>query len=120
MNDTYGHKAGDMVLQQFAKILQKHTDGHSAEVIRYGGEEFLMIFPESEGAEAYKVIDNIREIIEMTPFNIGTGMIHITSSFGIKEVRPAKGEIPEPLAIIKEADEKLYNAKESGRNCVKI
>ncbi|PLX67870.1 MAG: hypothetical protein C0603_07050 [Denitrovibrio sp.] len=120
VNDTYGHKAGDIVLKQFSAILMKHTATESAEVIRYGGEEFLIIFPNSTGEETFKAIDDMRDIIEMTPFNIGTGMIHITSSFGLNEVKPSKGEIPDPLAIIKEADENLYLAKKSGRNCVKI
>lgn len=118
VNDTYGHKAGDMVLKSFSELLESNKQCEEARLIRYGGEEFTLIFPQKTGEETAKIVEGIRLIIEMTPFNIGKRTIHITSSFGVHEEPPADGNIPEPLDIIKQADENLYKAKNEGRNRV--
>lgn len=115
VNDTYGHDAGDIVLKEFSKILMEHTSDAGGVVIRYGGEEFLIIFPMSNKEDAKETLENVRLVIEMTPFNIGSKIIHITSSFGVTETCGSERK-SNPLEIVKEADNNLYTAKENGRN----
>lgn len=118
VNDTYGHKAGDMALKFFASTLMKHTLQAGCSVIRYGGEEFVIIVPEKDAEECAYLIENVRLIIEMLPVSIDSGMIHITSSFGIAASRPDRLKLPDPVELVKLADEKLYVAKQNGRNRV--
>jgi diguanylate cyclase (GGDEF)-like protein len=115
VNDTYGHDAGDIVLKEFTRILMKHTKDEGGIVIRYGGEEFLVVLQGKGASEAEDVLENVRLIVEMTPFNIGNRMIHITSSFGMAEYKSSNGRV-NALDLVKAADENLYKAKEGGRN----
>lgn len=118
VNDTYGHKAGDLVLIQFAKVLMTKIDVTDTKIIRYGGEEFVILMPHCDRQRAERVLEDVRLIIELTLMKIDTGMIHITASFGMVECLPPKGILPEPLELIKMADENLYKAKQGGRNRV--
>ena len=113
VNDTYGHLIGDFVLKGIARIIKKNTrKGDFA--IRYGGEELLLVTPFTDKKAAYECAEKIRAQIEKKTFHSNGIPVQVTVSAGIGEL---EGE--ESLAeLIEKADEKLYQAKESGRNRV--
>ena len=114
INNTYGHLAGDVVLQGIAHILQEMTREYDV-VSRFGGEEFAIMLPETEAADAYVVAERIRERIEATDFKITTSVkpIRATMSFGIANLEDSKQAVD---GLIHNADVALYRAKENGRN----
>ncbi len=114
INNTYGHLAGDVVLQGIARILQEMTRDYDV-VSRFGGEEFAIMLPETGLADAYIVAERIRERIAATEFEVTTSIkpIQATMSFGIAGLRDGKQTIDN---LIHNADVALYRAKESGRN----
>ena len=112
VNDKYGHDAGDKVLIQFANRLQNSVR-NSDLVARMGGEEFLIIFPDTQVAEAELITNAIREKIEKATFDLSDShSIKITASFGISIAKRAK----EAETAINKADANLYLAKHRGRN----
>jgi diguanylate cyclase (GGDEF)-like protein/PAS domain S-box-containing protein len=111
VNDTHGHSIGDSVLQQLAQIL-KNTLRESDFAARYGGEEFLLLLPNTELFEARLVAEKIRHSIEAVPHPVAG---KITVSIGVAIATP--DETDEYIAV-KEADDNLYAAKKSGRNCI--
>lgn len=118
VNDTYGHDVGDIVLKQLASIIMQAS--RSSELAaRFGGEEFVILMPETDPQSAYNAANRIREIVENTPFKINdTGdTIPRTISIGVASLYP-DGDSAESL--LKRADEALYEAKHGGRNMVKV
>ncbi len=115
INDKYGHIVGDCVLKKLAKIIKQHLR-KSDFVFRYGGEEFLILLPSTKLEDAYRVLENIRKIIEKTYFYCDDKNIKITVSIGLVSVIP--DESYTITDIIKKADEKLYKAKREGKNRV--
>jgi diguanylate cyclase (GGDEF)-like protein len=115
-NDTYGHHAGDITLKVVAEIIQnmKRTEDI---VCRYGGEEFIMILPETEKMNALVIAERIRKKVEETVIEFEDKTFNITLSGGISSC-PADGK--EPQELLKAADVRLYQAKESGRNRICI
>jgi diguanylate cyclase len=111
VNDTHGHSVGDSVLQQLAQIL-KTTLRESDFAARYGGEEFLLLLPNTELFEARLVAEKIRHTIEATPHPVAG---KITVSIGVAIATPDE---PDEYISVKEADNNLYAAKKSGRNCI--
>ncbi|MDO9172392.1 MAG: GGDEF domain-containing protein [bacterium] len=112
VNDTYGHLAGDRVLAETARRAQsalRETDV----LLRYGGEEFVVIVPAANEEALVKVGERIRLAVAATPVNDGGTEIPVTVSVGISwlQSREDKAE-----TILKRADEALYAAKEGGRN----
>jgi diguanylate cyclase (GGDEF)-like protein len=116
VNDTYGHQAGDTVLQEVA-VTAKSCLRAADFLCRYGGEEFTVIMPETAVDEAFEVAERMRKMIEEHAFYGGETLINITVSLGIAEY-PEHAIIKEK--IIEKADQALYAAKESGRNKVII
>lgn len=115
-NDTYGHQAGDSVLKHVAKTLRKATRAVDFPG-RYGGEEFILLCPETDLDHAYSVAERIRSKLERRQFDVGGGqLVSVTASFGMAEF-PIHGKGAEP--VIGAADAALYEAKRAGRNCVK-
>lgn len=115
INDTYGHEAGDDVLVKISEIFSSRLRKQDI-LARWGGEEYMFIFPETTSSEAVNVLEELREALSYSAVAIGDSDIHITSSFGVCEVSCAR-----PLAdAIRHADMELYRAKESGRNKVCI
>ncbi len=113
VNDTYGHNAGDAVLVHVAKILSGAIRGADG-VYRWGGEEFIMIFPGTTMDEVATVAERIRRDVEESVCHFEGTDIKVTMSFGcgvLSAERSAEDNI-------KVADERLYTAKENGRNCV--
>ena len=115
VNDTYGHEAGNLVLQQIADILKDEVRTTDV-VCRYGGEEFAMIFPETHLRLAVKVADRIRETIALTPVNYNDEEISITASMGASVY--IKTSILDVVDFVDSVDKYLYEAKQSGRNCI--
>jgi diguanylate cyclase (GGDEF)-like protein len=108
INDTFGHHAGDQILQELARILENHT--RSADTVgRWGGEEFLLICPGTESSGAEVLAEKLRKTIEKHTFPV---IRHCTCSFGVSA--SCKGERTEDLVI--RADQAMYQAKELGRN----
>lgn len=108
INDTYGHMAGDQVLQQFAEILQSNTRKNDV-IARWGGEEFAIILLQTNIKEAYKIADRIRTIIENHLFSYERITCKITVSIGIASAK--EGADVGTEQFIKIADEALYKAK---------
>jgi two-component system cell cycle response regulator len=115
INDTHGHDAGDDVLQDFAIRIRKSIRGIDL-ACRYGGEEFVVVMPETDMAVATMVAERLRRRIASEPFPIqkGTRMIEVTISIGIAALGPTDNA----AAVIKRADQALYRAKRDGRNRV--
>jgi diguanylate cyclase (GGDEF) domain len=113
INDTYGHLAGDEALKHFVNIIKRNLR-KSDYIFRIGGEEFVILLPNTELNDAIEVLERIRSDVEKTPFHYNSNEIRITASFGIAEV-DKDNHISK---TIKEADEKLYLAKKLGRNKV--
>jgi len=115
INDTYGHSVGDIVLQSFSKrILNQIKDGDI--LIRYGGEEFLLLIKkENKHTQVHLIPERIRKLIESRPFAVDNKILHITASLGANN-RPY--ESITLYEAIKIADEQLYKAKKAGRNRV--
>lgn len=116
INDTFGHKAGDRVLQAFANLLsQSSRVGDIA--CRYGGEEFALVFPGMELDAAYQRTDQIRRSFENLRVSCGGIDIQATVSGGIA-LFPRDGTTSDDL--LNRADQALYAAKAAGRNCIKV
>ena len=113
INDIYGHEIGDLVLKSIAKTIEKNSRDIDA-CCRIGGEEFIVLSPNSDLHTGYHLAERIRQTIENTPIeDIGT----ITVSIGIAHWPTSDHEI---ARVFKLADDKLYQAKAEGRNRVKI
>jgi diguanylate cyclase (GGDEF)-like protein len=115
INDTYGHLAGDMVLREVGKILQK-TLRESDFPARYGGEEFVVILPQTREDQAWLLAERLRGVIGQTTFRFQRKRFRVTASIGIAGVKP--GALARPESLIHKADQALYLAKTSGRNMV--
>lgn len=114
INDNYGHLAGDKVLQLLAKAMRKSL--RDVDFIgRYGGEEFIILMPETNAQEALAATEKLRTKVEASPFNFRKERVPITMSFGISEFQTLEdGE-----TVFERADKALYQAKAEGRNrCV--
>jgi two-component system cell cycle response regulator len=116
VNDTYGHDMGDEVLKEFARRIRSTVRGADL-ACRYGGEEFVVVMPDTDPISAAAIAERLRRIIEESPFDLpGTGLtLSITASLGIA-TNMAGVETPEQL--LKQADKALYEAKNQGRNRV--
>lgn len=115
VNDEHGHPAGDAVLRELARLLKEQVRGVDS-VGRYGGEEFIALLPHTEIEEARQTAERLRRAIETHPFRYGAKALHITVSVGAASY-PSDG-VDSPEALIREADNALYRAKEAGRNRV--
>ncbi len=113
LNDGYGHQAGDYVLKNLAALVQKalRTEDIFA---RYGGEEFGIIFKSTDAEKAFLVMERIRRNIENHEFIYEEKRLPVTVSIGIATLH--KQNFPNPKALVKAADDFLYQAKGKGRN----
>lgn len=116
INDQFGHTTGDKVLKHLAWILKKNLRDYDF-VCRYGGEEFLVVTPETPLEVAHELAERLRRTVAETRFTIAAvPLIRITISAGV--ARFTKGERIESL--LDRVDRALYRAKEAGRNRVEI
>lgn len=116
VNDAHGHDGGDDVLREFARRLRKNVRGIDL-ACRFGGEEFVVVMPDTDGAVAEKVAERIRAEIAQLPFTIGQEgkAIEVTVSVGVSSVLNGADTV---AALMKRADVALYEAKSGGRNRV--
>jgi two-component system, cell cycle response regulator len=116
VNDVHGHDAGDDVLREFATRVKKSIRGIDL-ACRYGGEEFVIVMPETDMAVAAIVAERIRRRIAGEPFAIraGAAALDVTISIGLAALA---GVSDTAAAILKRADQALYRAKRDGRNRV--
>lgn len=115
VNDTYGHEVGNQALRHLAEILRGEVRTTDI-VCRYGGEEFAMIFPETHLNLAVKVADRIREEIAHRPLRLVDGEVDLTVSMGASVYM--KTSVLDIDDFIDSVDKYLYEAKQSGRNCI--
>ncbi|TFH75482.1 diguanylate cyclase [Gammaproteobacteria bacterium LSUCC0112] len=113
INDSYGHLAGDKVLKIIARELVSRLRDRDF-IGRYGGEEFVIIMPDTRPADAEHVLNKLRLAIAAIPFHFKERQIQITVSFGVVEAVRADS----PDSLFERADKALYKAKENGRNRV--
>lgn len=116
INDRFGHDGGDDVLREFARRLRQNMRGIDL-ICRFGGEEFVVVMPDTDGPVAEKVAERIRAEIARTPFAIGKEgqSVTVTISVGVSS---ARGQADDVRSLLKRADMALYEAKKSGRNKV--
>ncbi|MCR5508527.1 MAG: diguanylate cyclase [Lachnospiraceae bacterium] len=111
VNDTYGHDAGDYVLIELGKTFKEFMKDKGW-IARWGGEEFLFAFEDNNGDYAFEQLDKLKYSIEKRQFNYKEYTFNVTMTFGLEEYDSSVG-ISE---TIKNADNKLYQGKEAGRN----
>ncbi len=116
INDRSGHLAGDLALRELTGML-KAVVRKDELLARYGGEEFAMVLPETTAADAAKACERLRRSVEQHPFLYQSLRIPVTVSIGIAVSTQA---MRSPEELIREADEKLYEAKRTGRNKVVV
>ncbi|MFH1550014.1 MAG: diguanylate cyclase [Planctomycetota bacterium] len=118
-NDTYGHPAGDKVLRRIADTLKSQVRA-SDQVFRYGGEEFAILLPEHSMNEAEKVAERLKSSVETLEIEHTAGDTStVTISLGVATSRNNIKNDCRWTEVLKRADEALYEAKESGRNCIR-
>lgn len=115
INDSYGHDVGDQVLKKVAKILSTNLRGEDV-VGRFGGEEFILVLKNKSLKQAMDIAERCRLEIEKESIYINKStMIHVSASFGVALSKLSLSK----EAIIRQADQALYQAKDNGRNQVK-
>lgn len=116
INDTFGHDGGDEVLREFAHRLRKNVRGADL-ACRYGGEEFIIVMPDTEAAMAEKAAERVRAEIERSSFRVGRTEqpVNVTISVGVSSILDGPDAVED---LIKRADLALYEAKSGGRNRV--
>ncbi|WP_141096175.1 sensor domain-containing diguanylate cyclase [Lacimicrobium sp. SS2-24] len=113
INDRFSHQIGDAVLKQLAKIMQKEVR-ESDVLARYGGEEFVLLMPQTTGEQAERLLNRIRAEVESYAWESICQGLNVTISFGISDqLQKDMGH-----SMLVEADNKLYQAKDEGRNRV--
>jgi two-component system cell cycle response regulator len=116
VNDTHGHDVGDVVLREFAERVRRNIRGIDL-ACRLGGEEFVVVMPDTDLAKAYLIGERLRQCIAAAPFYAGdrASALKMTASVGVAAI-----ELPSdtPSRILKRADQALYCAKRDGRNRV--
>lgn len=113
INDRHGHDTGDAALCRIVDVCRQ-TLGQEASVVRWGGEEFLVILPSTSEADATNTAEALRAVIENASLNSAGGKLSLTASIG------AALNANTPEALIQKADRALYAAKHGGRNCVVV
>ena len=114
INDSYGHHSGDEVLRKFARILT--TSVRNVDVVgRWGGEEFVILMPDTGLVEAVQAAERMRQAIAATPIRLGDVECNCAASFGVAAFQRGT---PDLDALLSRADTALYRAKETGRNRV--
>jgi diguanylate cyclase (GGDEF)-like protein len=114
INDTYGHQAGDEVLRTISERCQRTLRSHDV-FGRYGGEEFVVVFPETSLADAGAVAERLRAAVADRPVQIGDQTLPVTVSIGLAAFAPGL----DLEKLFQRADSALYSAKQDGRNLVR-
>jgi diguanylate cyclase (GGDEF)-like protein len=116
INDRHGHLCGDAVLAEVGARMRASLRSSDLKC-RYGGEEFLVLLPETPVEGAHRAADTLRQDLAELEIQWNGKVIRVTSSFG---VACARSNEVDPTPLIARADEALYRAKREGRNCVRV
>ncbi|MDY6934154.1 MAG: diguanylate cyclase [Spirochaetota bacterium] len=120
INDTYGHQIGDEIIIEFARRLQSSCRTYDI-LGRYGGEEFLILLPQTKSSSAVKIAKRIRSVIKNKPFKIMGEGITVTASFGVSVLKPdGRSKDDQIDDLVKRTDIALYEAKKGGKNRVAV
>jgi diguanylate cyclase (GGDEF)-like protein len=114
INDTHGHLAGDRVLRELATLVRSRIRREEF-FARYGGEEFALVIPEATRSAAVTSAEALRALAADHDFQFNDTRIAVTISIGVGLLDE---QVTDPLSLVRAADEKLYQAKNAGRNCV--
>lgn len=114
INDEHGHDVGDAVLRHVAQQLSCSLR-HSDVVGRFGGEEFVLVLPDTGLEQAVAVLNRLREDLAATPVPVNGQLLRVSATFGVTEVQEGDAELED---ILKRADRALYEGKGAGRNRV--
>ncbi|WP_158256701.1 GGDEF domain-containing protein [Pseudomonas sp. MYb185] len=116
LNDELGHDAGDLALKHVARLFQQHL--REGDVVgRFGGEEFVIVLPDTGAAEAQLVVERLRSMLEGTPVVLKGQPRCITATFSVSVVQEDESEVAQALRRV---DEGLYQGKRAGRNRVMV
>lgn len=116
VNDIHGHQAGDTILREVAACISRQLRQHD-KLFRYGGEEFLICLPGTDGAQAATIIERIRKHVNLLSFDFGAHPgIRITASWGVAALH-SNCSLEQTIDM---ADAALYAAKRAGRNCLMV
>jgi len=119
INDQYGHQFGDAVLRQLVLHLSGELRGRVDWLARYGGEEFVVVLPETAEPAACQIAERLRRVLAEDTLSADGTTVRITASFGVAGWDPVDPDSPEDVdALLGAADNRLYQAKRTGRNRV--
>ncbi len=119
VNDKYGHATGDRVLQIVCqRVLHNLRDGDI--LARFGGEEFVILLPNTDAEVGLHVAERLRRAVAREPFLVGEAQLHITISIGITSHSGAVQDVDSFGELLQEADKAMYRAKQNGRNRVEF
>lgn len=116
-NDQFGHQSGDKVLVEVTQLIIQNV-GYSDALHRYGGEEFILILPETNLTKAAELAEKLRQKVAAISFDVGQVEQSITMSFGVSSRVPFN--MTDYIELIAEADAMLYKSKQAGRNRVSV
>jgi diguanylate cyclase (GGDEF)-like protein len=117
INDTYGHAVGDAAIREIANVLRKLHNRGSDVVARYGGDEFLVLLPETRRDKALLDAERTRAALSEIRIKTDTGEVSLSCSVGVYSALPSRYRT-DAQKMMKATDQALYQAKASGRNCV--
>jgi diguanylate cyclase (GGDEF)-like protein len=113
-NDTHGHTSGDALMQELSALLQRQTRGGDA-ACRFGGDEFLLLLPETSFEDALRRAQELREEVERFDVAAGGELVRVTVTVGVATFPDHAGDM---TSIVRAADEAMYRSKRSGGNAV--
>ena len=116
INDSYGHHVGDQILTGLVALCQENLREIDT-LARLGGEEFVILLPETDLAQAHYIAERLRGTLEHTPINTDSGLLNVTVSIGVMSHHTSDAELP-VHKLVQRADQAMYRAKRSGRNRV--
>ncbi len=118
VNDSYGHRTGDVVLQKFVSSIKGVIRANVDWIARYGGEEFVIVLPETDLRGAICLAERLRKSVAKVEIAADCQIFSVTASFGVVNFA-GQGHEPKMEDLINLADQELYRAKQEGRNCVR-
>lgn len=120
INDAHGHQVGDDVLRAFVDLSKLSVRKASDWIARYGGEEFVVVLPETDLQGAARTAEKIRGCCASTPVETEAGLLIVTASFGVAQLRDDGTSSEAADALLRDADAALYCSKHDGRNRVTV
>ena len=114
VNDAHGHDAGNRLLQHLVRCIREQLRGSDV-MARFGGDEFILLLPETNNKGALEMSERIRKAVELSRFNVRDGDTNVTASLGVASYPEDGGNLD---VILEKADKAMYRAKQKGRNRV--